>query len=251
MAIHLSAAWLVLALVCRPTTDRILQISSSRDQQEITSHTSTEALAIRLPNPSFSKQAKKTKAEGQVVLSIGIGADGTIKNVSVLNGKTPIVDAVIPAVRDSRYLPAMQDGKFVESTKEITIKYDFRKNAYQPEQLNGTLTEPPQELLNDVAAGRILRTGVGSGVNPPRAIIAPDPEYSEEARRERFSGTVLLGVIVGSDGRPEKVWVVRSLGHGLDRQSVEAVKQWKFSPATRNGEPVVVVLNVETSFYLY
>jgi len=251
MPTRLLVVWLVLAVVFRPMTDRIPRLSLSEDQQATKSHATIEALPIRLPNPSFPKQAKKTNAQGQVVLSINIGAGGTVKDASVLSGKAPFVDAAMAAVRDSRYLPAMQDGEFVETTKEVTVKYDFRKNTSQPEELKGPLIEPPQELLKDVADGNILRTGAGSDVTPPRVVLAPDPEYSEEARREKFTGRVLLGVIVGTDGRPKSVWVVRSVGHGLDQQSVETVKQWKFSPARRNGQPVAVVLNVETSFYLY
>jgi TonB family protein len=92
---------------------------------------------------------------------------------------------------------------------------------------------------------------VGGGVSAPRAIFDPDPEYSEEARRAKFQGTVLLWVVVGPDGKPRDVRVQRSLGMGLDEKAIEAVRQWKFEPSMKDGHPVAVQVNIEVNFRLY
>ena len=92
---------------------------------------------------------------------------------------------------------------------------------------------------------------VGGGVSAPRTIYAPDPEYSEEARKAKFQGTCVLWLVVGPDGRPRDIRVTRSLGLGLDEKAIEAVKQWKFEPALKDGKPVAVEINVEVSFRLY
>ncbi|HEU5450507.1 MAG TPA: energy transducer TonB [Terriglobales bacterium] len=92
---------------------------------------------------------------------------------------------------------------------------------------------------------------VGGGVSAPRALYAPDPEYSEEARKAKYQGTVVLWVVVGPDGRPRDIRVQRSLGLGLDEKAVEAVRQWKFEPAKKDGNPVAVQINVEVNFRLY
>jgi TonB family protein len=92
---------------------------------------------------------------------------------------------------------------------------------------------------------------VGGGVSAPKALYSPDPEYSEEARKAKYQGTVLLWIVVGPDGRPREVKVSRPLGMGLDEKAVEAVKLWKFEPAKLNGQPVAVQVNVEVSFHLY
>ena len=92
---------------------------------------------------------------------------------------------------------------------------------------------------------------VGGGVSPPRAIYQPDPEYSEEARKAKWQGTVVLWVVVGPDGRPRDIRVQRSLGMGLDEKAVEAVKTWKFEPAKKDGQPVAVQVNIEVNFRLY
>ncbi|MGE0406608.1 MAG: energy transducer TonB [Candidatus Korobacteraceae bacterium] len=92
---------------------------------------------------------------------------------------------------------------------------------------------------------------VGGGVSAPRALFAPDPEYSEEARKAKYQGTVLLWVVVGADGRPQSIRVQRSLGMGLDEKALEAVRQWRFEPARKDGTPVPVQINVEVNFRLY
>jgi protein TonB len=92
---------------------------------------------------------------------------------------------------------------------------------------------------------------VGGGVSAPRALYAPDPEYSEEARKAKFQGTCVLWLIVGPDGHPRDIKIARSLGLGLDEKAIEAVKMWKFEPAMKDGKPVAVQINVEVDFRLY
>ncbi len=92
---------------------------------------------------------------------------------------------------------------------------------------------------------------VGGGVSAPRALYQPDPEYSEEARKAKYQGTVMLWVVIGPDGRVHDMKVVRPLGLGLDEKAIEAVKQWKFEPARKDGQPVAVQVNIEVNFRLY
>lgn len=92
---------------------------------------------------------------------------------------------------------------------------------------------------------------VGGGVSAPRGLYTPDPEYSEEARKAKWQGTVVLWVVVGPDGRAHEIRVQRSLGMGLDEKAVEAVKTWKFEPAKKDGQPVAVQVNIEVNFRLY
>jgi TonB family protein len=92
---------------------------------------------------------------------------------------------------------------------------------------------------------------VGGGVSAPRALDAPDPEYSEEARKAKYQGTVVLWMIIDPNGSPRDVRVTRSLGMGLDQKAVEAVRKWKFEPAMKDGKPVAVQISVEVNFRLY
>ena len=92
---------------------------------------------------------------------------------------------------------------------------------------------------------------VGGGVSPPRTTYAPEPEFSEEARKAKYQGVCTLGLIVGTDGRPSNIHVLNSLGMGLDEKAIEAVKNWKFEPAMKDGHPVRVEIAVEVDFHLY
>jgi len=91
---------------------------------------------------------------------------------------------------------------------------------------------------------------VGGGVSAPFAIFDPDPEYSDEARQAKFQGTVMLSVVVGTDGRPREIRVQRSLGMGLDEKAAAAVRGWKFRPGMKDGVPVAVQVNIEVVFRL-
>jgi TonB family protein len=103
---------------------------------------------------------------------------------------------------------------------------------------------------------------VGRGITAPRAKYAPDPKYSDGARNARLQGTTVLLAIVTPEGKPTAISIQRSLGVGLtdklrpfgyqlDQRAVEAVSQWKFDPATFQGKPIAVVINVEVNFRLY
>ena len=92
---------------------------------------------------------------------------------------------------------------------------------------------------------------IGGGVSSPVVIFQVDPEFSEEARRAKFMGVVLVNLIVDPQGRPVNVHVLRGVGMGLDGKAVDAVKQYKFKPAMENGKPVAVELNVEVNFQIF
>jgi TonB family protein len=97
--------------------------------------------------------------------------------------------------------------------------------------------------------GGIFR--VGGGVSAPKEIYAPEPEYSEEARKVKHMGVVVLQLVVGPDGTPRDIRVVRTLGLGLDEKAIEAVKKWRFDPAKKDGKAVAVSVNIEVNFHLY
>ncbi len=92
---------------------------------------------------------------------------------------------------------------------------------------------------------------LGKGVTAPRAIFTPEPEFSEEARKIKLQGVVVLGIMVGADGHPRNLRIERSLGYGLDEKALEAVRTWRFEPGTKDGHPVSVQMNIEVHFNLY
>ncbi len=91
---------------------------------------------------------------------------------------------------------------------------------------------------------------IGGGVSAPVPIFKVEPEYSEEARKAKFQGTVLLAIVVDEGGKTANVRVVRPLGMGLDEKAIEAVMKWRFRPGYKDGKAVPVMANVEVNFRL-
>lgn len=91
---------------------------------------------------------------------------------------------------------------------------------------------------------------IGKGVSAPVLLSKVEPQYTKAARAAKIKGTVLLSVVIDKKGHPEKIHVVRKLDPGLDAKAVEAIKQWLFSPAIRQGKPVAVMANIEVNFRL-
>ena len=91
---------------------------------------------------------------------------------------------------------------------------------------------------------------VGGGVTAPEKIHAPQPRSSEEARQGRVQGVVILQAVIDSAGKVVDVEVLKGLPLGLTDSAIETVQEWQFKPATQNGKPVAVYLNLLINFSL-
>jgi TonB family protein len=90
----------------------------------------------------------------------------------------------------------------------------------------------------------------GRGVTPPQLVYKVEPEFSEEARKAKYQGVVVLSIEVDSSGNVRNVHVRRSLGLGLDEKAIEAVSHWRFRPAILDGKPVTTEATVQVNFQL-
>lgn len=91
---------------------------------------------------------------------------------------------------------------------------------------------------------------MGPLVKPPSVLRKIDPEYTRQARDAKISGTVLVSLVVGADGRAHDMAVTHKLNPGLDAKALEAIRQWRFRPGTKSGQPVDVRANIEVNFRL-
>lgn len=108
-----------------------------------------------------------------------------------------------------------------------------------------TNTMPPKQ--SELPAGQYR---IGGEVKAPKILEKVEPEYSEEARLAKLSGTEILFVVIGPDGIAQDIKVVRGLGLGLDENGVDAVSKWRFDPGTKGGQPVPVLAAIEINFRL-
>jgi TonB family protein len=89
---------------------------------------------------------------------------------------------------------------------------------------------------------------MGPGIVPPRVTHQVNPAYKDE-EGFRITGSVIVGLVVSSKGEPKEVHVVRSLEKAVDQSAVEAVQQWQFEAARKDGQPVAVRITVEIRFH--
>jgi protein TonB len=109
---------------------------------------------------------------------------------------------------------------------------------------------------NGIGPGSGVNTGggvmhIGGGVSKPVVLYSVEPEFSEEARKAKFSGNVEVYLWVDEDGKPSHIRIVRGVGMGLDDKAVEAVRQYRFKPAMKDGKPVKVDLYIDVNFQIF
>ena len=147
---------------------------------------------------------------------------------------------------DERDVSSAIHSVFLTSSDSMMDIVPAYWQAYFAKQEGRPRTKP------EITKGPVyLDKSVRGGVSAPRAIYEPDPDYSEQARKAKYQGTIVLSLIVDSSGAPTDVQIIRPLGLGLDEKAVNAVNTWKFRPAEKDGEPVPVSINVEVTFHLY
>lgn len=124
---------------------------------------------------------------------------------------------------------------------------DSAANTATPDKQPSVNTTKPDSVQSPYPGLR----KIGGDVSMPVVVHTAAPQFSDEARKEKFSGMVIVNLIVDTNGRPQNVHVVRGVGMGLDEKALEAVRQYSFKPAMENGKPVPVQLNVQVNFQIF
>ena len=177
--------------------------------------------------------------------------DGTLdsRRLAESSGDTELDRSGLDAVAKSAPFIAIP-GEF--SGQYLKLKCHFYLNPGRriPAVSRATLTGESTDAADSTpTAGEGTIHGNG-GPTRPQPIYSPSPEFSDEARKAKVGGSVLLKASVNADGDVADVIVLRSLGSGLDEKALEAVRRWKFKPGTKDGVPVATEINVEVSFHL-
>ncbi len=188
-------------------------------------------------------------------------------------GATPVTQGHLPKIADQQITPPkappldqpkiQMPDPTIEVQKDLKMANNSMPNIGMPNSPlvgNSMGDGSGSGLGSGIGSGLGNGTGggyggglrhIGGGVSSPELIFKVDPEFSEEARRAKFMGVVLVNLIVDQQGRPENVHVLRGVGMGLDEKAVAAVKQYRFRPAKEGGKPVAVELNVEVNFQIF
>lgn len=171
-------------------------------------------------------------------LSMIVSTEGTPLFIRVAHSAGEELDsAAIYAVRQSKFQAGLREQKPVPIRTMVQVAFTGDHAPAVPEILKPTGRRTVQESGDAVVAD-----------DPPRLLNRVYPEFSEEARRKKVNGTVVLSTLVTEHGTPTDVRVLRGLGYGLDEKAVEAISQYKFSPAMKDGKPIAQHVTVEISF---
>jgi protein TonB len=186
-------------------------------------------------------------------------------------GPTPVTKGTPPKFADQQIVPP-KAPPLVEPKIKIQPTIEVQKDVKMASSLPqiGVANSPIIGMSMGNGSGTGLGSGNGSGLGPgsggntgggprrigggvsaPQVIFQVEPEFSEEARKAKVAGNVLVNLWVDTNGNPSHVRVIRGVGMGLDEKAVEAVRQYKFRPAMENGKPVLVELNIEVNFQIF
>jgi TonB family protein len=190
-----------------------------------------------------------TDAESYSRRALAIITASYIDKPSAAQAAVDLADVLVAENRndEAEQMLALAEKTFETSvgpTSMLTIGITMRR-ATILKQLGRDAPPPPPR-------SNVYRVGgkAPNQVAPPHLESKIEPHYSEDARKHKLQGSVLLSLVVDATGTPTQIAVLRPLGMGLDEKAIEAISQWKFTPGQKNGVPVPVFSQVEITFHL-
>lgn len=262
---HMQKAWLVIAMLA-------LAAAVAPAQQELSQSTDDGPLNIKPVAPSpgsdgvyavgpgvvaplviqrtaaaYPADASAQAADGVCVLSMVIGEDGAATDLQVVHSFGTSFDAAaIAAIRQSKFDPGTVNGKAVPVRMFARVRFFADMRPAYPRivaRLGMPTGMPLQGLRGPMMSAR--------GDTPPRAISTAEPEYTDEARKNRIQGVVTVSILVTEEGNPIDPQIIHSLDPGLDEKAIECALQYRFRPAMHEGTPIATRITIEMNFRLY
>lgn len=182
---------------------------------------------------------------GRTVIEVEIDRDGSLRKMKTIEsaGDDSLRAAASEAISSSAPFAGLPNA-YREKTLKLRMHFEYDV----PTSVEAAICDGPNSGAHTAAYAIQHR---GNDITPPKPTYSSDPEYSEEARRNKYMSFVLVAGTVDPQGSFTDLCVLQAAGAGLDERAIGAVKTWKFEPASLRGQPVAVRLNVEVSFRLY
>jgi len=215
--------------------------------------TNESPIPEKMTRPKYPKEALHNGQSGNVELRAVVAADGKTKELTTLEGAPEFSQSATEGVRHWRFHPVQKSGKPVETIYRVNVRFDpLLREANSDVELESPQPEPSNLVsaatVPHWSAGEQVHHSSEPGIIPPKALYSPEPELSEDSRKDGRGGNVTMALIVGSDGLPRDLKLACSSIPESDQNAIDAVKQWRFSPATKDGKPVAFAVEVEVSF---
>ena len=200
------------------------------DTAALADGTLTPPEVLYYTDPFYTRTARANGIEGAVTIEGAFDVNGCLKVLRTVKGLGYGLDEnALAAVRSWRFSPAKRNGSPVEAIAQIDILF--------------RIPDAPVAEYDDI--GR-----VGPGIVAPEVVKRIEPKYTDEARNAHLVGTVVLQAVVQTDGAAQILKIVKPLPLGLTESAVEALQQWRFRPASRDGKEIPVSTNIEVGFNL-
>lgn len=187
-------------------------------------------LAVHLPELTSAQQPEADKQKVYVVQQVRFRPPPPQKQQEIPKPKAKKVPIPDPTPDEPEPIRTPEDIRPEIDLPETDIIFDIPEGP------------PPSEPEGPIH--------VGGDVAAPNKISAPQPQYTEIARKARIQGVVIVQAIINKQGNVTDVKVLKGLPMGLDQAAVDAIRKWKFEPATLNGKPVDVYYNLTVNFTL-
>ena len=172
----------------------------------------TQPRLLSKVDPQFSEEAKKPGFSGVVLINFIVDTNGLPRNVHVLRGVGMGLDEnAVVAVKQYTFQPAMEGGKPVPVELNVEVNFQIF-------------------------------------VDPPKVLHSVPLELTDEARANHATGTILVNLIVDTNGNPTNVYILHGVGMGMDQKAMEAIKQYKFAPFLKDGQPVAQPTTIQLKF---
>jgi TonB family protein len=196
---------------------------------------------------AYPDDAAAGTVDGICVLSLVIGADGVPADIQVLTSHGAAFDAAaIEAVKQTKFSAGTLNDKPVPVRINVRFRFFEDRRPAIPRIMGrfGLSRGPDWRPGGPGAQSR-------SFDKPPVAIHIANPEFSEEARKAKLQGVVLLSMLVTEEGLPTDIRLEKSLGMGLDEKAMQCASEYRFKPALKDGVPVPARITLEVNFRLY
>jgi TonB family protein len=226
----------------RPTTQVDVEVIDATASKELDTYLNSSVLPLIRANWSQVISKSKEKVGGDVTIKFKIAKDGSAQAIKLTDGTghAALGDLAINAISSS--------GKFAPLPLNLS-SVDLRARFnYQP---------PPNAGLTGSAHGPGFIPSCNheenvSCITPPKLIFSPPPENALLPGSDSTKPSIKtsMRLIVTTEGKPSHIEILKSLGVDLDQKVIGAVKNWKFLPATRDGQPVPTQIVVEVEFQL-
>lgn len=190
------------------------------------------------PQPSYPPAARESGEEGTVTVEGRVTVDGDVAEARVVRGVSPTLDRVaLETFRTWQFQPARRGDTAVESPYRISFRFALDRRAAPP--TIAPPSPPPSPPPDPGPAGTVDDPlPLGGDFTPPERQVSPLPSLPRGRAGDR--GDLVLLLVVDTEGGVARVEVEKAVDPAVTQRAVEAVKRWRFRPATRNGEPVAV-----------